>query len=124
MTSSTTTTSISRGDVVVVGWPDKYTRILKARPGIVVQSDAFVSEDDFLVLVSLTSQISRPTLNCRIPVLSGSSEFRAMSLTRDSLILPDKLLHIHPSEIVRQIGRCPTSVMWNIETSLRLVLDL
>lgn len=124
MTSSTSTTTFSRGDVVTVRWPDKYTQSIKARPALIIQSDTFSADDDTIVLISLTSDMTLPLLNCRIPIRMETPEQAAFNTRVDSLVLPEKVLHLPVSEVRRRIGRCPAVIMTESETSLRLVLDL
>lgn len=124
MTSSTSTTTYSRGDVVIVRWPNKYTQIVKARPALVVQSDAFRDDDAMIVLVPMTSEMRLPLLNCRIPVLLGTEDHAAINTRGDSLILPEKVLHVPRSDIHKTVGRCPAALMQRVEAGLRFVLGL
>ena len=116
--------TFSRGDVVIVRWPNKYNQDFKGRPAIIIQADAFLADDNVTVLIPFTSDIQLPRLNCRIPVLVGTPEQTAMGTRGNSLILPEKVLHLPQSDIDRVIGRCPASVMSRVESSLRYVLNL
>ena len=124
MTSLTSTTTFSRGDVVIVRWPNKYTEIVKARPAIVIQSDSFNVDDDTIILVPITSDLTLPLLGSRLPVLTGTSEHLALKTRADYLILPEKVRHVPVSRIGRRIGRCPETLMLRVDRSLRLVLGL
>lgn len=124
MTNSTSTTTFSRGDVVIVRWPNKYTEIVKARPAIVVQSDSFKVDDDTIILVPMTSDLTLPLLSSRLPVLMGTAEHLALNTRADCLILPEKVRHVLVDRIGMRIGRCPESLMLRVDRSLRLVLGL
>ena len=120
----TSTTSISRGDVVIVAFPTTDGRNRKARPAIVVQSDAFRSDFSQFVMVPITSQVGRPELGCRIHIAGGSIEYRQMALLTDSLVMVDKPATIEAGLIRATIGSCPPNLMSRIDAGLRLVLDL
>lgn len=124
MTNLTSTTTFSRGDVVIVRWPNKYSEIVKARPAIVIQSDSFDVDDDTIILVPITSDLTLPLLGCRLLVLTGTTEHLALNTRADCLILPEKVRHIPISRIGRLIGRCPKTLMLRLDRSLRLVLGL
>ena len=124
MTSSTFTTIYSRGEVVIVRWPNKYSEIVKARPAIVVQSDAFNVDDGTIILVPMTSDLTLPLLGSRLPVFTGSAEHLALNIRADCMILPEKVRHVMVARIGRRIGRCPESLMIRIDQSLRIVLGL
>lgn len=124
MTNSTFTTSISRGDVVITLWPNKYTSKLKPRPALVVQSGEYVADDGAIILVPVTSDVSLPLLGCRISVLKGTSDHVAMNIQANSLILPDKVFHVPLPAVDRVIGYCPIALMAQVEDGLRFVLGL
>lgn len=120
----TPTTSISRGDVVVVLFPTTDGRNAKARPAIVIQSDRFLSEYAQFVMIPITSRVHRPDLGCRIRILSGSTAYRRMALQTDSLVMVDKPATVEASLIHAAIGSCPPNIMSQIDAALRVVLDV
>ena len=124
MTSLTSTTTFSRGDVVIVRWPNKHTDIVKARPAIVIQSDSFEVDDETIILVPITSDLTLPLLGSRLLVLTGSVEHLALNTRTDCLILPEKIRHVPVARIGRLIGRCPVTLMLGVDRSLRFVLGL
>lgn len=86
----TSTTSISRGDVVLVLFPDTSGSAVKPRPAVVVQSDQVRTDFPQWVMVPVTSQTWRKTFGCRVLVLRNTLPFKSMNLLSDSLILADK----------------------------------
>lgn len=116
------TTSISRGDVVVVIFPTTDGRNAKDRPAIVVQNDRFQSEVSQVVMIPITSHVRRPDLGCRIR--SGSTQYRQMALLTDSLVMVDKPATIEAVLIRAATGSCPPNIMSRIDSALRLVLDV
>lgn len=124
MTNLTSTTTFSKGDVVIVRWPNKYSEIVKARPAIVIQSDSFDVDDDTIILVPITSDLTLPLLGCRLLVLTGTTEHLALNTRAACLILPEKVRHVPISRIGRLIGRCPETLMLRLDRRLRLILGL
>lgn len=118
------TTSISRGNVVVALWTDKHTGRLKARPAIVIQSDTFEPDDGMVIMVPFTTDTRLPSLGCRVMVRMGTDEQRVMNTLSDSLILADKVSHVPYRHIDRVIGGTPEGLLREIEAGLRRVLGL
>lgn len=116
--------TFSRGDVVVALWPHKRTAEGKPRPAIIVQADDFVSDDETILLVPFTSDLALPLLGCRIRVLEGSPYHEALGITRSSMVLPDKLVHLPLTFIASRVGGCPPRLLGEIDDGIRLVLAL
>ena len=108
--------TFSRGDVVVALWPHKRTAEGKPRPAIIVQADDFVSDDETILLVPFTSNMALPLLGCRFQILEGSSSHDTLGITRSSIILPDKLVHLPLAFIDSRIGGCPSRLMTHTES--------
>lgn len=125
MTSSTSITTFTRGDVVVVWWPLNGTTNVKKRPAVVVQSDALTSDEHYVAFVPLTS-LKRPRqlLGCRFVVRRGTPEYQQMGLWKETLVQPDRVSTMLASDVVGVLGTCPPAIIAQLDNGLKYVLDL
>jgi mRNA interferase MazF len=114
-------TPYSRGDVVLVLYPDSNLRTAKRRPAIVVQRDNLQSGLPQLILAMISSNLARAGQS-RVSVGRSSSEGQQMGLRTDSVVMTDNLATVLETEIDRQIGRVPD--MSAIDSALRHTLGL
>ena len=56
------TTTFSRGDIVVVPYPFSELAIIKNRPALVLSADSFLSGRQDVVIAAITSRIGNPPL--------------------------------------------------------------
>jgi mRNA interferase MazF len=112
----------SRGDVVLVWFPDSNLQTQKRRPALVVQADHLATGLPQVVVCMITSNLARRGHASRVFVASSSSEGQAMSLTADSVIMTDNLATVLESAIYRVIGKL--SDMTAVDAGLRITLGL
>lgn len=112
----------SRGDVVLVLYPDSNLHTAKRRPAIVVQADQLQTGLPQVVLAMITSNLSRARHPSRVSVSQSSPEGRQMGLRTDSIVMTDNLATVLEGEIDRAIGRMPD--MSALNTALRHTLAL
>lgn len=120
----TSTTSISKGDVVLVLFPDASGSVVKARPAVVVQSDNVRTDFAQWVMVPLTSQVWRRHYGCRILIQQNTPQHSSMNLKSDSLIMADKPQTIEARLVRRNLGVCLQQTIAAIDDALRHVLSL
>ena len=96
----------SRGDVVLVLFPDSNLVTAKRRPALVVQADRLNTGLAQTIVAMITSNQSRAGHPSRIDVTRSSSEGRDMGLLSDSVVMADNLATVLNSEIDRVIGHC------------------
>lgn len=120
----TNTTSISRGDVLLVRFPDTTGSAVKLRPAVVVQSDHVRTDFPQWVMVPLTSKTGRRLFGCRILVKRNTPPFKSMKLMSDSLIMTDKPQTVESKLIHMKLGVCPQQIIHQIDNALRQVLDV
>jgi mRNA interferase MazF len=110
----------SRGDVLLVLFPDSNLRTFKRRPVLVVQADGLNTGLQQLIVAMITSNMTRAGHFSRVTVLQASAEGRQMGLHTDSVIATDNLATVLDSEIDRAIGR--RADMQDVDTALRHTL--
>lgn len=111
----------SRGDVVLVLYPNSDLRTAKKRPVLVVQSDSVETGLPQRLVAMITSNLAR-TGSTRVPVLLDSPEGKVMGVLTDSVIVTDNLATVLDREIDRRLGSCP--IMPAVDAALRLALGL
>jgi mRNA interferase MazF len=112
----------SRGDVVLVLYPDSNLRTAKRRPAIVVQADHLQTGLPQVVLAMITSNLARAGHSSRVSIAQSSAEGRQMGLRTDSVVMTDNLATVLEGEIDRAIGRMPSTSA--LDDSLRRTLGL
>lgn len=112
----------SRGDVLLVLYPDSNLRTFKRRPVLVVQADGLNTGLRQLIVAMITSNMSRAGHPSRVTVLQSSPEGRQMGLHGDSVIVTDNLATVLDSEIDRSIGRRVD--MQDVDAAVRHTLGL
>jgi mRNA interferase MazF len=112
----------SRGDVVLVLFPNSNLATAKRRPAVVVQADRLQTGLAQTIVAMITSNLSRSGHRSRVMVSRSSAEGLRMGLLMDSLIMTDNLATVLDSEIDRAIGRCDD--MRPVNTDLRTTLGL
>jgi mRNA interferase MazF len=95
----------SRGDVVLVLYPDSNLRTAKRRPAIVVQADQLQRGLPQVVLAMISSNLTRAGHPSRMSVSQSSAEGRQMGLRTDSVVMTDNLATVLEVEIDRVIGK-------------------
>jgi mRNA interferase MazF len=112
----------SRGDVVLVLYPDSNLRTAKRRPALVVQADRLQTGLPQLIVAMISSNLARTGHPSRMSILQSSSIGQQMGLRTDSVVMTDNLATVLESEIDRTIGNIP--VMSAIDAALRHTLAL
>lgn len=107
----------SRGDVLLVLFPDSNLRTAKRRPALVVQADNLNSGLPQTIVAMISSNMSRAGHPSRVAVLHASTEGQQMGLRSDSVIMKDNLATVFEIEIDRTIGQCP--IMQTVVGALR-----
>jgi len=112
----------SRGDVVLVLYPDSNLRTAKRRPALVVQRDDLQSGLSQVILAMISSNLARAGHASRVRIGVSSSDGQQMGLRTDSVVMTDNLATMVESEIDRRIGNAPD--MTAIDAALRHTLGL
>lgn len=112
----------SRGDVVLVWYPDSNLQTLKRRPALVVQADLLGTGLAQVVLVMITSNLTRAGHRSRVLVTQSSPEGQAAGLTSDSVVMTDNIATVLDKAIERVLGSLPDMVA--VDQALRNTLGL
>jgi mRNA interferase MazF len=112
----------SRGDVVLVFFPDSNLVTAKRRPALVVQADGLQTGIAQTIVAMITTNPSRAGHPSRVTIPRSSPQGLRMGLLFDPVIMTDNLATILDSEFDRVIGRCDD--MQTIDIALRNTLRL
>ncbi|MBI5788036.1 MAG: type II toxin-antitoxin system PemK/MazF family toxin [Candidatus Schekmanbacteria bacterium] len=111
----------SRGDVILVRFPNSDLKTYKKRPALVVQADNLKTEFKQRIVALITSNPDRRG-ETRVHVSQNSELGRQMKIVSDSVIVTDNLATVLEREIDKVIGNC--SKMEDIDKALRKSLAL
>lgn len=121
----TTTTQMSplpsRGDVVLVLYPNSDLRTAKRRPALVIQANDLNTGLTQIIVAMISSRLFRANHQSRVLITVDSTEGASSGLLSDSVVMTDNLATVALLAIDRKIGALPMSA---IEDALRLTLGL
>ena len=112
----------SRGDVVLVLYPDSNLKTAKRRPALVVQANALQTGLAQVIVAMISSNMARAAHLSRVTVLQATIEGTQMGLHSDSIIMTDNLATVLETEIDRTIGS--RADMRAVDDALRHTLAL
>lgn len=112
----------SRGDVVLVLFPDSNLSTGKRRPALVVQADNLSTGLSQTIVAMITSNLGRAGHPCRVSISLATAEGRQTGLLNDSVIMTDNLATILDRAIDRRIGSLLNVTA--VDTALRHTLKL
>jgi mRNA interferase MazF len=118
MTTRSTTTC-SRGDIILVPFQFTDQPVAKRRPAVVISSDPYHRGRDEVIIAALTSRI-------RSPLLVGDhliKEWRQAGLPKPS-VATAILRTVKGNMIVRRVGSLGSGDMLEIDKQLRKVMSL
>lgn len=108
---------MTRGAIVVVAAKGAYTG--KPRPAVVVQADLFTPTHSSVTVCPITSDcVDAPLFRITLPPGDRTG------LSNVSQVMIDKLVSVPRSAIVREIGRCDSLHLDQIDEALRVWLAL
>jgi mRNA interferase MazF len=112
----------SRGDVVLVLYPDSNLRTAKRRPALVVQANNLGTGLPQTLVAMITSNLTRAGHPSRVLVAMSSPDAKHMGLRSDSVIMTDNLATILEAEVDRRLGNARD--LTAIDAALRHTLAL
>ncbi|MDI6790019.1 MAG: type II toxin-antitoxin system PemK/MazF family toxin [Thermodesulfobacteriota bacterium] len=113
--------SFSRGDVVLVRFPNSDLKTYKKRPALIVQADGLNTGLSQKIIALITSNLSR-TGQTRVLVQKNSELGKHMGIISDSVIVADNLATVLEREIDKVVGNCVEIA--HVDQALRRVLAL
>jgi mRNA interferase MazF len=114
-------TAVSRGDVVLILFPNSDLATFKQRPALVVQADNLATRLPQIVIVMITSNLARRGHPSRVFIPKESSQARGSGLLTDSVIMTDNIATVLDRAIVRRLGNL--SDLAAVDSALRTTLD-
>jgi mRNA interferase MazF len=112
----------SRGDVLLLLFPDSNLMTAKPRPALVVQANQLGTGLSQLVVAMVTSNLARGGHPSRVAVTLASPLGKASGLRTDSVVMTDNLATVMETRIHRVLGALPD--MRAIDAALRHTLSL
>lgn len=112
----------SRGEVVLVLFPNSDLRTAKRRPALVIQADAIQTGLPQTIVAMISGNLARAGPPFRLSIALSSPEARRTGLRADSVLMLDNLATVLESEIDRTIGIWPD--MDPVNAALRKILGL
>lgn len=113
--------NLSRGDVILVLFPNSDLRTAKTRPALVVQANNLDTGLSQCIVAMITSRLRRSHHPSRVLVETNSPHGRQSGLISDSLVMTDNLATVTQAAIDRAIGTLP---MQDVDAALRHTLQL
>lgn len=113
---------IERGAVVLVPFPISDLRTAKLRPALIVQSDDLQTDLAQVVLVMISSNLSRAGHKSRVLIEIKTQQGRKSGLLFDSVVMTDNLATIQQAVFNRVIGKLDG--MSEVDNALRHTLGL
>ena len=120
-TTTQSTPSPKRGDVVLVLYPNSDLRTAKRRPALVIQANNLNTGLHQIIVAMISSRLFRANHPSRILITVDSAEGASSGLLGDSVVMTDNLATVFLPAIDRKIGTLP---MNTIDGALRLTLGL
>lgn len=116
---------VRRGDVVLVDYPYSDRSGSKIRPCLVVQSDRNNLRLDDTIVVAITSNTARATVEpTQLLIDPAASAGRQSGLLFPSVVQCENILTIDCSYVSRRIGSLPLDVMMQVNDCLRSALEI
>jgi mRNA interferase MazF len=115
-------TGLSRGDVVLVWFPNSDLITFKRCPALVVEADNLDTGLPQVLVSMITSNIARRDHPSRVFVPLDSPEAKDAGLRTDSVIMTDNLATVLDKAIAGKLGRLKN--MTHVDAALRSTLAL
>jgi mRNA interferase MazF len=96
--------SFSRGDVVLVLFPNSDLISFKKRPALVVQADNLATGLPQLAIAMITSNTARRGHPSRVFIQRTSPEAKGSGLLTDSVLMTDNVATVMMKAIVQKLG--------------------
>ncbi len=113
---------IERGAVVLVPFPNSDLQTAKLRPALIVQSDELKTGLAQVILVMISSNLSRAGHKSRVLIETKTEFGNKSGLLFDSVVMTDNLATILTANITRVIGKLEE--MSPVDNALKHTLGL
>ena len=114
---------MNKWDVVLLSFPFTDLQATKVRPAIVISPNSFHQSGQDALFMLITSNTDRQSPH-DIFVSISHQEFGQTGLRKESAIRVGKIMTLSKSLVVKTIGSVGAQLSLNVETQLRLFLQL
>lgn len=114
-------TPFKRGDVVLIAFPFTDLTTTKMRPALILSSDTFNQTHLDVVLVAITSQVSKKVP--RYDHLLSQEDQNSAGLPKPSLVKLGKIVTIDQRLIRKKLGHIPNPTLGYLTTELHKILS-
>jgi mRNA interferase MazF len=115
---------MKRGDVVLVRFPHPSGQRGKRRPAVVVQSDAYASAVNTLVVAEVTKNLTMKGDPACLFIDISTAEGKATGLLIDSVVSSLVLNTIYSDTVARVLGSLSASLLQKFDACLKVGLGL
>lgn len=112
----------SRGEIVLVLFPNSDLRTAKRRPALVVQADDLDTGLSQVVVAMISSNLARAGHPSRVEIGYTHRAFRESGLLTNSVIMTDNLATVLETEVDHAIGRLTEREQ--VDAAMRHILGL
>jgi mRNA interferase MazF len=117
--------SITRGDVVIVDFPQGPSQSSKRRPAVVVQSDHNNSRLTTAILAMVTSNVRLATAEAtQVLIDVATPDGQQSGLSRTSAVKCENRYTLPQASILRTIGSLTAPLIRHVDDALKVSLNL
>jgi mRNA interferase MazF len=113
---------LKRGDIVLVPFPFTHLKTQKVRPAIILSPR--VSKRGDILLAFISSVIPVDSTEVDVILKISDADFTRTGLKVTSVFRMDKLVTLHLSLILRQLGHAPPTLLKRLDTALAKAVGL
>ena len=113
-------TGFSRGDVVLVLFPNSDLATFKRRPAVIVEANNLNSGVSQVVVSMITSNLARRGHPSRVFIPLNSPQAKEAGLRTDSIVMTDNLATVLDKAVAGKLGTLKNMAM--IDDALRVTL--
>ena len=114
-------TTFKRGDVVLIAFPFTDLTTTKMRPALILSSDTFNQSHLDIILVAITSQVSKKVLP--FDHLLSPEDQNYAGLPKPSLVKLGKVVTIDQRLVRKKLGHVPNPTLGYLTTEIHKILS-
>lgn len=116
--------NVQRGDIVLLDYLYAGAGGAKVRPALVIQNDRDNQRLTNTIVVQITSVTRRATEPTQLLIGIATPEGRQSGLRQDSVVNCVNLFTVEKNEVLRILGSLPPLLMQQINSCLKVALEL
>lgn len=115
---------MSRGDVVLVRFPQPSGLRGKKRPAVIVQADTYGATLKTVVVAEITKNLTMANDPACLFIDVSTSEGKATGLVRDSVVSCLVLVTVYADTVETKLGGLSAAMLQRLDTCLKAALGL